>query len=76
MKTKRWNMGRHRCLLAKESMVSLGLDLHFPECVEDDGETRVRLWSLRMWAGPFIFLIQFNANAELHSSECSEAERR
>jgi len=45
-------------------MVGLGLDLRFPECVEDDGETRVRVWSLRMWAGPFVFLVQFNANDE------------
>jgi hypothetical protein len=62
MKTKRWNMGRHRCLLAKESMVSLGFDLHFPKCLEDDGETVARVWSLRLWVGPFIGLIQFNAN--------------
>jgi len=65
MKTKRWNMGRHRCLLAKESMVSIGFDLHFPKCLEDDGETVARVWSLRLWVGPFIGLIQFNANAAI-----------
>ena len=56
---KRWWIGRHRIILARESGIGLGFDVDAWPCVDEDGN-RVRLWRARLWFGPWILSVSFN----------------
>jgi hypothetical protein len=67
---KRWWIGRHRIILARESMIGLGFDVDACPCVDDDGK-RVRLWRARLWFACWILSVSFNeapANSAITST--------
>lgn len=72
---KRWWIGRHRIILAREAMIGLGFDVDAWPGVDDDGK-HVRLWRARLWFGPWILAVSFNeAPANDHLDRFSDRVR-